>query len=59
MVDLIRRTAATQNKPAEVRAVLVDSAYKSLIAGDGATHDGLIRETPDRESSQCDVVVLA
>jgi Asp/Glu/hydantoin racemase len=58
-VDLIRSTGAAENRRPEVRSVLVDGAYDSLIAGDGARHDTLIRATLDRESAQCDVVVLA
>ena len=57
--ELIGRMAAEAGRPADVRPLVVDGAYRKAIAGDTTGHDELIREALDRAMGDADVVVLA
>lgn len=58
-VRLIHETAAASGVRCEVLDHLCEGAFEAVLAGDGATHDKLVKEGLMRLSGQVDVVVLA
>jgi Asp/Glu/hydantoin racemase len=56
---LIQARAAAGDKQVEVFAQLCEGAFDAVIAGDTATHDGLVRQGLRKLMSQVDVIVLA
>ena len=58
-VDLVRRRAALAGQPVELVVRLCEGAFESLMAGDTARHDTLVRTALAELSAQVDVIVLA
>lgn len=57
--DLIQRRAALAGRPIELTSMLVEGAFESLMAGDGATHDAKVATALKELSQKDDVIVLA
>jgi Asp/Glu/hydantoin racemase len=57
--DLIERRAALTGSPIALQARLCAGAFEALMAGDSATHDGLVAEALQELTAHNDVVVLA
>lgn len=58
-MELLRRTAARENRIVEVIAGLCPGAFDAVTGGDSATHDEVVREKITELSKVVDVVVLA
>jgi len=58
-VRLIRRKAEELGREVAVEPVVVEGAFDALSAGDGATHDRLVKEALCALLQRSDVVVLA
>jgi Asp/Glu/hydantoin racemase len=56
---LLETEAAHANKPVEIELLLVEDALPALLAGDGETHDRLVRPAIAELARRSDVVVLA
>jgi len=57
--QLLLAQAAALGKPIAVTLHLVEGALASLLQGDGATHDALIKEAVRKMAGQSDLIVLA
>jgi Asp/Glu/hydantoin racemase len=58
-MELLRHTAAKENRIVEVIAGLCPGAFDAVTGGDSATHDEVVREKITELSRVVDVVVLA
>jgi Asp/Glu/hydantoin racemase len=56
---LLEAEARTAGRTIEVEMVLVDEALEALLAGDGVTHDRLVKIATLEVAQRADVVVLA
>jgi Asp/Glu/hydantoin racemase len=57
--NLIRRKATEMGRDVTVEPVMVEGAFAALSAGDGVTHDRLVKEALTALLERSDVVVLA
>jgi len=57
--QMLLAAAQSQGRDVEITLVLVENALSALLAGDAATHDGLVKEAVLTHSRAADVVVLA
>lgn len=57
--DLVRRRALAAGKEVTVTAKLCEGAFEALMAGDTATHDGLVSAALRELMSEVDVILLA
>jgi Asp/Glu/hydantoin racemase len=57
--QLLESQADVADKQIKVELVLVENALASLLSGDGATHDNLVRKAVLELADRVDVVVLA
>ena len=58
-VRLVESTAARLGKPVTVERQLCTGAFDALLAGDGATHDEIIKRNLAELASRVDLIVLA
>ena len=58
-IELLRQKALQANREIEIVPMLVDSAFKKLMAGDREGHDAALVEALTGLANQVDVVVLA
>lgn len=57
--ELLRSTAAQENKSVEIKPVLCEGAYDALLGGDRERHDVIVRNYFRKLEGEVDVVVLA
>ena len=57
--DLVRAVAAEQGKDIDVVEHLCEGAFEAVMAGDGATHDSIVREGLTKGMAGVDAIVLA
>jgi hypothetical protein len=57
--QLLQAAAKSQGRDVKITLALVEGALSALLAGDGPTHDGLVKEAVLLHSRDADVVVLA
>lgn len=58
-MELLSATAARLGREVELKPVLCSEAFAAVLAGDGARHDALLRESLAKLRAECDVVALA
>ena len=58
-IELLRAKAAKAGKEIEIVSSLCDGAFEAVLAGDTATHDGILSKALMNEMKGVDLVVLA